>query len=148
MTNPDMPADIAAAIGVYANKIFDHALAGDPISRAVRNAKVETARAALDAAILARIAAAEVARDEALRERDEANATLRYCEQQWSDTDRVTLDKMLDERRRADAALARAERLEAALRNVTCSLQEDGEIHRGDDLHLDLIAALSPAPAE
>jgi hypothetical protein len=79
----------------------------------------------------ASLAAAEAARDAAISERDEANATLRYCEQQWSDTDRVTLDKMLDERRRADAALARAERLEKALRIV----DQDARDHiRSDEI--------------
>lgn len=39
-------------------------------------------------------------------ERDEAVSTLAYCEKQWTDTDRVTHAKMLDERAERDALAA------------------------------------------
>ena len=74
-----------------------------------------------EAALRALAPPAGVAKLAELRaERDEAVSTLAYCEKQWTDTDRITHAKMLDERARADtlaAELAAANAREAGLRN-------------------------------
>jgi hypothetical protein len=89
VSNPDMPADITAAIEKALSEAYEFGLCGSSQNLIDR----EEARAALDAAILSRVAAAEATRDEALREQKA-----------------VVLAEAL-----RDAALARAERLEAAL---------------------------------
>jgi hypothetical protein len=87
-----LPADIAAAIERLAAEA-----SVDPDCMSISaETRIRAARAALAAAILARLAAAEAERDEALREQKA-----------------VVLAEAL-----RDAALARAERLEAALEAV------------------------------
>ena len=97
-------------------------------------------------------------------ERDEANSTLRYCELQWQETDRVTQSKMLEERARAKAALATARAETGALIEraaalceamasqaadaVFCGIPEQARIREGMEAAYSkaatLIRALSP----
>ena len=80
-----------------------------------------------EAALRALAPPAGVAKLAELRaERDEAVSTLAYCEKQWTDTDRITHAKMLDERARADtlaAELAASRAREAGLREASALLR-------------------------
>jgi hypothetical protein len=46
-----------------------------------------------------------------MTELEQVKGTLAYCEKQWTDTDRITHSKMLDERARAEAAEAERDAL-------------------------------------
>jgi hypothetical protein len=122
---PEMPADIAAAIDAL--EIAAEQLGGQTWLSPGDGAPVINARAALNAAILGRLAAAEAARGEALRERDEGLIREEVLQGASSDAEYWSERALAAEAAR-DAALARAERLEAEnakLREATRTLSED-----------------------
>lgn len=65
-------------------------------------------------------------------ERDEAVSTLAYCEKQWTDTDRITHAKMLDERARADTLAAENARLRDRERVLVGPDGQDAAFDRAD----------------
>jgi hypothetical protein len=145
MTNPDtaLPADIAAAI----ERLTAEASADPDCLSISAETRIKAARAALNAAILARLAAAEAERDEAEAYAREVGAALvgltcdgsefyrrggkdwrvdpaacaDYIRRQRADKHDSILrfaKRAKDAEAARDAALARAERLEAALEAV------------------------------
>ena len=80
-------------------------------------------------------------------ERDELKITLAYCEKQWTDTDRVTQEKMIDERKRAEAA-EQASRYESDLAEQALQEMRQVRAERDDQKKARLKAVRSWMNAE
>jgi hypothetical protein len=136
VTNPDMPADIAAAIEALTQAVRSKGYrmaVGTYEDDEAAERKAKSARAALDTAILARLTAAET-------ERDDCRADALRLHREKMDR----LDRAIAAEAERDAALARAERLRETLEWIADHTPATQEFTLAHEMGDAARAALSP----